>query len=145
MLQLQLENGGKAPLQVTGNSMYPMLRSRKDSVLLQTVEGELHKGDLIFYRRENGAYVLHRIVKMPGGQAFICSGDNQFEPEQVKADQVIARVTEFTRKGKLYKAENAAYRLYVWLWTGLFPVRRPLLAIRKKLGDFRRKLRKKWK
>ena len=142
ILQLQLEQGGKAPLQVTGNSMYPMLCHRRDRVMLEPVSGEVRKGELIFYHRENGAYILHRMIKPVDENTMICCGDNQHEPETVKRSQVIARVAEFTRKGKAYPVSHKGYRLYVWLWTGTFPMRKTLLKLRRWLGRVKNHLRK---
>lgn len=137
----QLEGGGSVRLTVSGNSMHPMLRHRLDTVVLQACE-ELKWGDLIFYRRENGHFVLHRIVRVKTAEEFVCCGDNQFEPEPVMRQQTIAKMTEFTRAGKTYRADHAGYKLYVWLWVWLFPVRRPLFAVRRCLGKLRMKLAK---
>ena len=143
VIQMQLAQGGKAPLQVTGDSMYPMLHHGKDSVLLEPVGNALRKGDLIFYRRDNGAYILHRIVKVCNAQTLTCCGDNQFEPERVETRQVMAIVTGFTRNGKQYTSADTVYRLYVWLWTGTFFCRKSLLALRRRLGRLRRRLQRR--
>ena len=142
LLQVQLAQGGRAELNVTGNSMKPMLHHRRDAVSLVPADGQLKKGDLILYRRENGKYVLHRIVRVRGELEFICSGDNQWEPETVFDQQVMAVVTGFRRDGKQYDVGHKGYRLYVWLWVGMFPVRRPIIALRRRLGRLRRALRK---
>ena len=54
LLQLQMETGGSARLTVTGSSMMPMLRDRKDQVFLEPITGPLKKGDLPLYRRTDG-------------------------------------------------------------------------------------------
>lgn len=138
LLELQLENG-EAPLRVTGSSMYPTFRSGRDTVFLRKPDAPLRKGDVILYRRQNGRYVLHRIVRIKDG-VLICSGDNQFEPERVEPEQVIARVEAFQRGKRKYKASHFGYRIYVWFWIGVFPVRRPMLKFRRCLGKGRRKL-----
>jgi hypothetical protein len=38
------------------------------------------KYDVIFYRRENGQYVLHRIIKIKK-DGYVCRGDNQTAKE----------------------------------------------------------------
>ncbi|MBO5953037.1 MAG: S24/S26 family peptidase [Oscillospiraceae bacterium] len=134
VLQLQLDRGGTATLTVTGSSMMPMLHSHTDTVFLVPVTASLKKKDLILYRRENGKYVLHRIVRQRSREAFICSGDNQWEPETVYAHQAIGLVNGFTRKGKRYSVEHLGYRIYVWFWVAIFPVRRPLIWMRRHLG-----------
>lgn len=141
LLSLQMESGGVASLVVTGNSMYPTFRNRRDVVKLVSVMRPLKRGDLILYQRISGQYVLHRIVSKPDDGRFICSGDNQWEKESVTQEQVVAIAQGFIRNGKQYKETALAYRLWVAFWVALFPVRRPLLAIRRRLGRLGRRWR----
>ena len=143
ILTVQLENGGRARLIVTGNSMYPMLRHRRDAVWLVPLTRQPQKRDLILYQRESGQYVLHRIVTTVRDGAFCCSGDNQWELEPMQEKQIIALVEGFERKGKTYTGKELGYRLYVSAWVALLPVRRPLLALRRRISRLRNKLRRK--
>ena len=138
LLAVQLEKG-QAPLRVTGSSMHPILRDQKDTVYLQTPRKPLKKGDVILYRRDNGVYVLHRIVKCRGEERYICSGDNQFVPEEVFGEQVLAVVDTICRGGKVIPVGHIGYRAFVWLWVLIFPVRRPILALRRYLAKLRRR------
>lgn len=140
LLLSQIEDGGQAKLPVTGHSMLPMLRPGRDSVLL-TKAGELKKGDIPLFQRDNGRYVIHRIVKSKNGR-YICCGDHQHEPEAVRPDQVLAVVVGFTRKGKAHTCAGHGYRLYTWLWTHTFFMRRPILAVYGFFGKCKRKLRR---
>lgn len=140
LLLLQLEKGGRSNLTVTGSSMYPMLRNCADSVELIPITGQQKKGDVILYRRDNGQYILHRIIALTK-DGYICCGDNQAEKEPVRHDQLLAAVDGFTRKGKVYTLHDFGYRLYTALWVGLFPLRRYLLGIRRRLGRLWRKIR----
>ena len=110
LLQLQMDTAGSAVLPVTGYSMLPMLHHRKDTVVLEPVSETPKKGDLMLYKRDNGAYILHRILKKKP-QHYICCGDNQLKKEQVRPDQMLAVVTAFTRKGKQYTRQSRGYRL----------------------------------
>ena len=141
LLAVQLDNGGFTRLVVTGNSMYPTLRHRRDAVNLVPVERALRRGDLILYRRENGQFILHRIVSKPKNDRFICCGDNQWEKEPVTRQQVIAIVDGFVREGKAYAENDRTYRLWVGAWIFVFPLRRPLLALRRMLGRLRSRTR----
>ena len=75
LLLLQMQNGGRGKLTVTGYSMMPMLHNGRDSVELTLPQGPCRKGDVILYRREDGRIILHRIIAMDG-ENYICCGDN---------------------------------------------------------------------
>ena len=47
---------------VNGKSMFPMLRNKKDTVIIRPFAGKLKKYDVVLYRKRN-MYVLHRIVR----------------------------------------------------------------------------------
>ncbi len=133
LLNVQMEKGGSARLTVTGCSMMPMLYNRRDTVTLIPADGKEKKGDVILYKREDGTYVLHRIIAVTE-EGYICCGDNQYMREPVFRQQVLARVTDFTRKGKNVTVEKKSYKLYTSLWVGLFPLRRFYIPLRRYLG-----------
>lgn len=145
VIRLQLVNGGRAPLVVTGISMLPTLRHCRDLVELILPNRELRRGDLILYQRADGDYILHRIVTKPQAGKFICAGDNQWEPEPVEESQVIALADTYIRNGKKIPVATLPCRLWVWLWVGMFPIRKPFLKLRRALGRLRRSLRNKKK
>lgn len=140
ILLMQMETAGSALLHVTGYSMMPMLHHRKDTVRLKQVDAPLKKGDLILYQRENGAYILHRILRSTG-RSLVCCGDNQCRTERIRSDQVLAVVTEFTRNGKHYTTEHHGYLRYVRLWVALHPLRWLYLGPRRALGMVRAAMR----
>ena len=143
VLCLQMEHDGKAALTVTGNSMYPMLKNCRDKVYLIQAKAIPKNRALILYHREDGKYILHRIVRIVAPGVYLCAGDNQWETERVDVSQVIAIVESFCRKGKHYSVTDSGYRLYVWVWTMLLPVRRPLLVLRRWLGRIRARMKRK--
>ena len=137
MIKEHIKNGSEAKLVVTGYSMFPMLCSRRDSVILKKAE-KLHKYDIPLYQRENGNYVLHRIVKIEN-DCYHIAGDNEIKIEYpVKEEQIIAVVIGFYRKGKYYSVNNIFYKTYARLWCLLLPYRYKilpvLLRIRSKTG-----------
>lgn len=131
LLQTQMEKGGFANLTVTGCSMHPLLRNRRDSVVLVPIIGQPRKGDIILYRRASGQYVLHRIVAIENSQ-YICSGDNQAMREPVTQMQMLAVVNGFTRRGKTYSINHPGYRVYTWMWVELFSLRKYYLFVRRR-------------
>lgn len=139
LVHLQLAQQGSASLIVTGGSMLPMLRPQKDRVLLAPPE-KFRKGDIILYQRENGKYVLHRILRKKEGYV-ICCGDNQWKKERVENTWVLAVVTDFYKLSKKYSITNRWYRLYKWIWVTFFPVRRILLWMGRCAYSLKNKLR----
>lgn len=143
IIRLQLDNGGKATLTVTGNSMYPMLKSHRDSVML-IPPADLQKGDVVLFQRNNGAYILHRIIAVTA-QGYICCGDNQTIREPVFREQMVAVVDGFVRKGKPYMVGNRLYRIYSVIWMRLFFLRRKYYIARCYFGRLCRKMKKIFK
>ena len=110
-----LEKGCSVRFSPRGTSMLPMLRQGVDSVVLSPLPEQLRKYDLPLYQRENGQYVLHRIVRV--GDTYTCVGDNQFELETgLRHAQMIAVVTGFTRDKREHSVEEVGYWLYCRLW-----------------------------
>lgn len=124
-----LEGGNSVTFSPKGSSMLPMLKEGRDSVTLERVGENLKKYDIPLYRRGDGQYVLHRIVK--AGESYTCIGDNQFCFERgVERSQIIAVVTEFTRKGRKYKVCAPSYRFYCRFWHYTRPFRRAVSALK---------------
>lgn len=111
----QLDADRSVKFSPRGISMLPMLRQGVDSVVLSPLPEKLRKYDLPLYRRDDGKYILHRIVE--AGETCTCIGDNQFISEPgVRYDQMIALVTAFTRGEKEYSVQDVRYRLYCRVW-----------------------------
>ena len=108
----KLSCGEKVALTVTGNSMLPFLADGRDKVILQKIEKLPKKGDIVFYRRKNGAYVLHRVVKRKG-DLFYFSGDAQLRVEgPVGKGQLLAVCKEVERDGKTIKSGDISWLSY---------------------------------
>lgn len=131
-----LDAGKSVRILPRGTSMLPMLRQGKDSVVLSPLPPQLKKYDLPLYQRENGKYVLHRIIG--AGDTYVCMGDNQFIKESgVKHEQMIAVVTAFTRGEREYSVNHPGYRVYCRMWYHGRHVRR---FIRRAMSFLRRRL-----
>ncbi len=132
--------GRNVEIAVVGNSMYPLFVSKRDKVTLSPV-GKLKRKQIVFYKRTDGSYVLHRIVNVKRGYLLI-SGDNEREKEKVLPSQVIAVVTSFCRKGKRVGLNEAWYRIYSSLWCNLYGMRAFMLKIALKLRSPGKKRKK---
>ena len=122
----KLRAGGTVTFTPSGTSMLPMLRDGEDVVVLKGTEGKrLHLFDVPLYRRDNGQYVLHRVIDFCRDGTYVMCGDNQFDREKgIRDDQIIAVMTGFFRKGKTYSTGSFLYRTYINFWYYSRPFRR---------------------
>lgn len=117
-----LEEKGIFVSTTVGVSMYPMLRNRKDTIVIKPVQGRLKKYDVPLYRRGSD-YVLHRIVKVTSDGYVIC-GDNCLNKEyQVTDDDIVGVLKGFFRGNKKVDMFGQTYRIYCRVWVACYPVR----------------------
>lgn len=137
----RLNAGQQVRFSPKGISMLPLLRQGTDSVLLSFPPERLKKYDMVLYRRENGQYVLHRIVEADAsGMVYTCIGDNQFVKEPgLHYDQMIAVVTAFSRGKREHSVQEPIYRLYCRLWHYSRPVRHFMFRVIRKLRSYLQK------
>lgn len=147
-----LDEGKEVLLTVTGNSMCPFLRHKRDQVVLAKPADPtmLQPGDVPLYRRKSGQLVLHRIVERDDGKkrriygekdsfpsmhssnplTYTMLGDAQTESEpNIRPEQIVAVATAFVRKGKRWECCSTAYRRRSLRWHKLLPVRLPLVRL----------------
>lgn len=119
-----LQNDGEIIFTITGSSMLPMLHHRRDKVcLVKPQEKRLKKYDLPLYVRQDGKYVLHRIVAVKP-EGYVMAGDNQCVKEYpVLSSQVLGVVKGFWRNGKYISCEKFWYQVYCSLWVLGYPLR----------------------
>ena len=118
-----LDETESVPLVISGSSMTPFLVHGRDTVYLSKVTAPLKRGDMILYRRDSGAYILHRIFRAEG-DTYTLVGDAQtmLEPG-IRADQVLAVVTAVRRKGKLLKQGSFWWDFFEKVWIRMVPLR----------------------
>ena len=117
LIEEKIAKGESFSFLAHGDSMLPFLKNGKDLVTLSPVTNKIKPGDVIFYRRENGMFVLHRVIKtFDNGEMWLC-GDNQLYIERnIFPCQVIAILTGIERDGKKVSLSSFSYKLYLtWL------------------------------
>ena len=135
-----INEGTDVTLTVTGNSMKPMLTHLRDSVVLTKCDPlALRVGDIPLYRREDGKYILHRILKSHD-TVYDISGDHQWILERnVPKSCVLCVVKGFTRNGKYHSCDEYGYRLYAFLWRKMFPFRKTVMTVHGWLSRIKKK------
>lgn len=126
-IRAALQAGRPCLLTVTGSSMLPFLRHKKDAVILIPPTPPYRRGDILFYLRSGEQCVLHRVHRVrPDGSLLVC-GDAQSALEMVQPSQVIASVSHIRRGEKLLDCRTLPLRLTVALWQLLRPCHTALL------------------
>ena len=124
LMEEQLNMGGSTVFAIHGTSMQPFLKDRIASVRLEKPKSRPKKYDLIFYKRDDGNFILHRIVGSRG-ENFICRGDNQTENEYPVNDrQIIAVCTQYNRKGVWRDMGGVSQIMFSRFWVNTVIFRR---------------------
>ena len=124
MIRALLEDGQEVSMIVTGNSMRPFLKHGRDKICMKKTDRKLRKGDIVFYRREHGQYVMHRILKC-GDQSYTLLGDGQIVPESgIRQEQIFARITKVQVRGKWIGSENFRWRFFEHIWIRFWGIRK---------------------
>ena len=136
-----LEELGYAVVPTVGNSMLPILQEGKCMVQVIRIEGQpLQEGDVVLYRRKNGAYILHRIMRKIEEDTFLVCGDHQWRlEEEIQKEQIIAVMQGFLKNGHYVDDNTWWYRIYKIIWNRNLLIRRCCLAFLRLSG-----LEKKW-
>lgn len=130
MIEAMIEAGQNVTLQISGDSMRPTLKPRRDAAVLSRVrQWPPEKGTILFFKRKTGEYVLHRVLRVKDG-ACTMNGDAQEWTEGPVTEQMaIAEAIAIIRKGRMIEAEQSKYRAYVRLWRLTRPLRKPMFAL----------------
>ena len=126
----EIERTGKLVYTNVGDSMMPLIKQGRDLLIIEKPDGRLKRYDIPLYKRDSGQYVLHRVLKVRENDYVIC-GDNRYCKEYGITDRhIIGVLTSVVRDGKELDFGSFGYRLYVFLWCGLFPARAFILRIK---------------
>ena len=100
---------------VRGTSMRPLLKNG-DVVTLEKFDLNPKVGDILFYRRKDLSFVLHRVRKIKNDKLYIV-GDHQTPLELVSIADVIGKVINYKKnnKDKIYNMKGVKYNLYKFI------------------------------
>lgn len=117
------EQNKEVSLLISGNSMVPFLVHGRDHIVFEKPERELWRGDMVFYQRGTGQFVMHRIFdRKPEGYYLV--GDAQMHIEgPIDREQIFALVTKVKRKGKWIGPGNFWWEFFEHVWIRIVPYR----------------------
>ncbi len=128
-----LDEGHTVTINLRGYSMRPYLENNRDKALIRKI-GIPRKGDIVLAETQPKVYVIHRIIKINGDDITL-RGDGNMNCEYCKRSDLKGYVIGFYRKGRstLEKTNSPGWILYSVVWNFLFPIRRYLLFIYRRL------------
>ena len=115
---------GRIVSTTSGISMWPMLRTHRDTVIISAPSGKRKVGDVVLYRIASGKCVLHRIIAVKNG-SYIIRGDSLIKKELGVGDGDIFGVLSGFYRGDRFIDCNTdvGYKIYCRLWRLTYPLR----------------------
>lgn len=133
-IRMVLDSGGEFRMFPRGTSMLPLIVQERDSVILIKPEGDLKKNDIAFYLRDDGHYVLHRVIKAQNGKYSMCGDNQHWLEEGIENRHIIGVVSKINRNNREITDDTLIYKIYLFVWQ-FFIVRRVFFKFR---GLFRK-------
>ena len=127
--------GAAFPLIVTGSSMFPFLKENRDTVVLQKTD-RMKQGQIVFFRRKSGEFILHRIRKIYPNGLLLINGDAQAWCEVIHREQVLAIVKSIKRDKRYIDPDSFLSVILRCLWFPTRPIRPSILRVYSFLAKF---------
>ena len=117
LVEEDIAQGKLVRFRLKGNSMFPLLRNMKDSVILEKWPvDDLKPMDVVLFRYR-GTHVLHRIIQRTGDDLLIQGDGSIVAMEQCTVNDVVGKVTGICRtSGKIVSVESWKWILPSRLW-----------------------------
>ena len=129
------EEGRVVSMLVVGSSMSPFLCHKRDYIYFTKPDRELRRGDMVFYQRDTGQYVMHRIYKRKKDDYYMV-GDAQTQIEgPLRRDQIFARIIKVKRKGRIIEPGNFWWEFFEHVWIRIIPMRKVIEKLYSLLGQ----------
>lgn len=111
-------------IQLSGYSMQPLIRYKKDYVTIVPLHREVKIGDIVVFLNTDGRYCAHRVNKIRDGKVLTL-GDNCYLCDSWKTpDKLLGLVVSMERNGKKYNLDCGLARAYGKLHISLLPLRK---------------------
>lgn len=124
-----IAEGQEVAIMITGGSMTPFLIHERDRILLSKIDRPLRKGDMAFFQRDDGNYVMHRIRSVrpkhgDGEEQYFFIGDAQRVTEgPIRRDQIFAVITAVYRKDRWLYPGDFWWEFFRVIWIRIIPFR----------------------
>lgn len=129
LLKELTHQGKEVSLLISGNSMFPFLIHQRDYICFRRPDRKLRKGDMVFYQRKNGQYIMHRICGVKPDGYYMVGDAQQLIEGPIQESQIFGLVTKVKRKGKWIGPENFWWKFFRYVWIRLIPFRHMLMRL----------------
>ena len=123
IIKEKLAENGSVLFTTNGTSMKPLLDDGKDQVELVKVDGPLKRNDIPLFSRQDGTFVLHRIVKVLKDNNYLVRGDNQIINEKINHQQIIGKVCKIVKNNQEIDFNSKKYKHYLFSLYFKYPFR----------------------
>lgn len=96
-----------------GDSMLPIIHEHQDLLVISKIDKPLNKYDIVLFKRDNNAYVLHRILKVLDDGNYLIGGDNRYFEEVIHKKDIIGILTKLVNYDDINYLETNEYKKYV--------------------------------
>lgn len=144
-IEKEIAEKGRLTYTGKGISMWPLIRQKKDVVVIERPKGRLKRYDVALYKTDKNKhrYTLHRIIGVTEN-GYVCRGDNCMRKESgITEDMIIGVMTELYRSGKKISLDSTSYNAYVILNQLSYPIRFCFYSIIRLLRKIKRTLTKR--
>ena len=100
------EEGKVVSLRIAGSSMSPFLCHERDWIYFTRPDRALRRGDMVFYQRDTGQYVMHRIYQIRGKEYYMLGDAQTCVEGPLRREQIFALIVQVKRKGKILRPGN---------------------------------------
>ena len=128
------EAGQEVSMRISGNSMSPFLIHGRDSICFRKPDRPLKAGDMVFFQRLSGQFVMHRICKVRPEGYYIIGDAQQVIEGPVQREQIFALINKVNRKGKWIGPGDFWWEFFAHVWLNVIPLRRIFVKL---YGRFR--------
>ena len=119
ILKNLVEEGREVSLVIAGHSMTPFLVEKRDKIYFIKSDRELKRGDMVFFQRNTGQYVMHRIKKVNAKGVYLV-GDAQTKIEgPISRDKIFGLIVKAERKGRLIGPGDFWWKFFERVWIHL--------------------------
>lgn len=114
----QIDEAGRAYIEVTDTGMEPLLRPARDMVIVDRTR-TVYRGDVVLFYRENGQADLCRVIRKGKGSITVAGDSRWYAEKDLSRNQILGVVSRIQRDGRFLSRRSLSLKLYTFLATWL--------------------------